>query len=233
MTIFKFALLRSLRHPVSLVLNSIVPLALMFIPVLWEQAPFGGHPFGFAILAFIIIFGAFTMSKNIISDREDGAITRILMGPVSMRNYLTQNLLCSMIPLTVQLILVAALGMLLRDWTATVALGVFVSFFVLTATCVAMSFAWQCLFKNSEGSTTGFSILATVMAFLGGLFIPMTVFPGILEHMGVIFPSYWAMRSLNYMLDYGEFVGQFWIGIGAMVMFSAAFLLYGGKRRIV
>jgi len=232
MTVFKFALLRSMRHPVSLVLNTAIPIILMFIPVLWEENILG-ISFGFSILAFVIIFGAFTMSKNIIADKEDGAITRILMGPVTMRSYLAQNLLSSMIPLITQLVVVALLGMLLRDWSFTLALGAFISFAVLTATCVAMAFAWQCLFKGSENSTTGFSILATVMAMLGGLFIPTSLFPGILEHIGVIFPSYWAMHSLRYILTYGEFVNSFWIGIGAMSLFAIAFLLYGGQRRIV
>ena len=232
MTVFKYALLRSMRNPVSMALNTLIPILLMFIPALWEESLFGQIA-GFSIVAFIIIFGAFTMSKNIIADKEDGAITRILMGPVSMRSYLSQNLLSSMMPLTAQLIVVSLLGMLLRDWTFTVAAGVFLGYFMLTATCVAMAFAWQCLFKDSEGSTVGFSFLATAMAFLGGLFVPTSLFPGVLEHIGVIFPSYWAMRSLNYLLENGQFVAQYWVGLGALVLFSAAFLLYGGKRRIV
>ncbi|MCL2855521.1 MAG: ABC transporter permease [Defluviitaleaceae bacterium] len=232
MTVFKFALLRSLRNPVSLVLNSVIPVLLMFIPVLWEANLFGGAP-GFPVLAFIIIFGAFTMSKNIIADKEDGAITRILMGPVSMRSYLAQNLLSSTIPLLVSLMLTVLLGIILRDWSFITALGVFITFGMLTATCVTMAYAWQALFKDSESSTTGFSILATVMAMLGGLFIPTSLFPGILEHIGVIFPSYWAMHSLGYLMENGEIAGRFWVGIGAMALFAMAFLLYGSKRRVV
>ena len=229
MTIFRYALLRGVRAPLSLVVNCMMPLILVLIRPLWAD----GAVLGFGFIAFLIMSGAYLMSQSIITDKTDGAIYRILAAPITMRRYLAENLLACMVPLTVQMVLISLLGFILYDWSPAIAFGVFLCYTLLTLASVSMSFAWHCLFKSKENSGAGFGFVLTFMAMLSGMLFPTTVFPGPLQYVGAIFPIYWAMQGLNSVLELGAISAQYWLAAAAMLLFTAAFLLYGGKRRVI
>jgi len=215
------------------VVNCILPLIVIFVPPFWEMGGFLGDRYaGFGILAMVIWSGAFLMAQGILNDRESGTITRILAGPISMFNYLLQNLLAFMVPLVVQLGLISVIGVVLHGWDATLALGLFVCYTVFTVASVAMSFAWNCLFKRKETSFTTFSAVLTFGIFLSGALVPLSLFPDIVQHVGMIFPAYWAVRGIEVLLETGM-TGGYWLSVLAMALFSIAFLLYGGKRRMI
>ncbi|MCL2212726.1 MAG: ABC transporter permease [Oscillospiraceae bacterium] len=228
MTIFKYSLKRGL-NPLSLLVNGFVPIALMFIPVFWE----GNRPGGFGFLSFAMMSGAFIISMTLLTDKVDGAIVRILSAPVTMRQYLVENLMAFMVPLTVQVGIVTILGVILHDWNFTLAIAVFLCYTMLNLSTVAMAFAWHCLFKSKEGSAGAFGMVLTAASMLSGVMMPVEFLPGIIQYIGAVFPMFWMARGLNAVLDYGVMNMTFVIGIAAMVLFSIAFLLYGGKRRIV
>ena len=229
MIIFRYALIRGVRAPLSLIVNCVMPLILVLIRPLWAD----DAVLGFGFIAFMIMSGAYLMSQSIITDKTDGAIYRILAAPVTMRRYLAENLLACMVPLTVQMILISLLGFMLYDWSPAIAFGVFLCYTLLTLASVSMSFAWHCLFKSKENSGAGFGFVLTFMAMLSGMLFPTTVFPGPLQYIGAIFPIYWAMQGLNSVLELGAMSMQYWLALAAMLLFTAAFLLYGGKRRII
>jgi len=230
MTIFRYAIIKGLRNPMTLVFNCILPLVIVFIRPLWEGE---GMMTGYGMLVLVIWAGSFLMTQGTLRDRETGALTRILAAPISMRSYLTQNLLAFMVPLTVQVTLVAVIGSLLYDWTLTFALGLFLMMLMFTVASVTMSFAWNCLFKERENNFTSFSALLTFGAMLSGAFISLEFLPEVLQHVGAIFPAFWAMRGITYLSQIGTMGVDYWGGIAALVLFSTAFLLYGGKRRMI
>jgi len=230
MTIFRFALIKGLRQPMSLILNCLAPLALIMIRPLWTGEQMLS---GFGLLIFLIWGGAFLMSQGTINDRESGAITRIMAAPVSMRNYLTQNLLAYMVPLTVQVTLISVLGAILYDWSLSLALGLFLCYTVFTIASVTLSFAWNCLFKSKSSSFSSYSAVVTFGVALSGALIPLEILPTVMQYVGAIFPAYWGMRAINALVELGTVGTDYWIGVAAMVLFSIAFLLYGGKRRMI
>jgi len=229
MTIFKFALLRGIRDPLSLIVNCLTPLVLILIRPFWTD----GSVFGFGLMIFLVMSGAFLMSQSILTDKLDGAIVRILAAPLTMRRYLAENLLSCTVPLLVQMALVSLLGFILYDWSLTLSFAMFLCYTVLTLSMVGMSFAWHCLFKNKENGNTGFIFVIMLTALLGGVVLPLELLPGVLEYVGVVFPVYWAMRGMRYVLETGAIGIEYWMSIAALLLFTAAFLLYGGKRRII
>ena len=229
MTIFRFALIRGLRSPATFIFNCVLPLLLILVRPLWTGEVFLS---GFGVLIMLIWGGTFLMCQNIITDRTDGALTRILAGPVSMLNYLTQNLLAYMIPLTVQVALISVLGALLYGWSLSLVLAFVLCYTIFTMTSVAMSFAWNCLFKSKDSSFSTFTAVVTFGTFLSGALIPLELLPTVLQYVGAVFPAYWAARALSFALE-GSATIEYWIGIAVMVLFTAAYLLYGGKRRMI
>ena len=230
MTIFRFALIKGLRNPATLLFNCILPILLILVRPLWTGENFLS---GFGLLLLVIWGGSFLMAQGTLNDRESGAITRILSTPTSMRSYLVQNLLAYMVPLTVQIALIAVLGTVLYDWSLALAFGVFLCYTVFTIASVTMSFAWNCLFKRKESSFASFSAMVTFGSMLSGAWIPLANLPAALQYIGAIFPAYWGMRGIDSLVELGTMGTDYWMGLGAMALFSIAFLLYGGKRRMI
>ena len=229
MTIFNYALLRGIRSPLSMIVNCLVPLVIILIRPMWTD----GSNVGFGLMAFPVMSGAFLMSQSILTDKLDGAIIRILAAPMTMRRYLAENLLSCTLPLMVQMALVSLLGFILYDWTLTLSFGFFLCYTMLTLATVGMSFAWSCLFKDKDNSNVGFIFVIMFMAILSGVALPLEILPGVLQYVGVVFPVYWAMQGLNSVLETGAISAEFWLAMAAMLLFTVAFLLYGGKRRII
>ena len=230
MTIFRFALIKGLRSPGAFVFNCILPLALILIRPLWTGDIFLS---GFGLLIMVIWGGSFLMSQGILNDREDGALTRILAAPVSMFNYLAQNLLAYMVPMTTQVALITLLGAILYDWSLTIAFALFLCYTVFTISAVAMSFAWNCLFKSKDSSFSSFSALVTFGTFISGAITPVEMFPeGLLRYIGAVLPAYWATRGINSLAEL-TITSDYWLSVMVMLLFTMAFLLYGGKRRMI
>ena len=232
MTIFQYALLRGIRSPMSIVVNLALPFVLILINSLWTDDG-AALQNGFVLMASVLLFGSFLVARGIMNDRQDGTVIRILAGPVTTFRYLAQNLLACMAPLAAILIVVIAIGAFLYGWRLPFAFALMLCYTIFAAACVALSFAWSCLFKSREASFSVFSVLAMFMAMLGGLVLPLHMMPDALRYVGALFPAYWAAYGLNALLESGAAAGQFWLALAAMALFAAAFLLYGGKRRIL
>jgi len=225
--------MRGIKSPASLILNCAMPLALIILNPNVGFGPLAGEqdrlPF---LVALMIIFGGFYISRSIQIDKMDGTLIRILAGPITMRSYLIQNFLSAMIPMTLLSILIGVLGYALNGWELTFAVGIAICYTFLAATSIGLSFVWSCLFKDKEASSAVFAVLITTISTLSGLMIPFGFLPRFLQYIGALFPAQWANRSLEALMDYGLST-HFWLGILAMVLFTIAFLLYGGKRRLV
>lgn len=228
MIIFKYSLINGLKSKAALAVNCILPLVLILIRPLWT----GDLQLGFNLVAFMIMGGTFVISQGIMDDRTSGTVVRILAAPVTMFSYLMQKLFAYTVPLVVNIIVVCLVGYFLYDWSLYFAMALMLCYTVLTLACVALTFAWACLFKSKSNSLSAFSIVLTAMAMLGGLIIPIDLLPDVLQHVGAIFPSYWASNGIESLIQYG-ITGQYWLSIAVMLLFTAIFLLYGGKRRII
>jgi len=236
LTVFKYAFMRGIKSPMSIIVNIAIPLFLLIFlydtqdPL--EAAVGGNQNRTLFFIGMLVMYGAFVMARSIQIDKRDGTVVRILAGPITMRAYLIQNFLSSMIPMTVLSLIIGAIGLIQHNWTIEYAGGVVLIYFFLSATSIGLSFVWSCLFKDKETSTAVLSVLITFVATLGGLMIPLRFLPDALQFIGALFPAYWAARGLESLMDYGMNT-QFWLGILAMFLFTVAYILYGGRRRIV
>lgn len=228
LTIFKYALLRVYRNPMSLILNAALPLVVIFIPGLWQ----GEEPFGFSMIGVALMYGSFTAARGILNDKLDGTITRILTSPVTSIKYLAQNLMAAMTPLMAQILAVGIIGSMLYGWETGFTLSVVLIYLLFAAASVAFSYAWSCLFKEKETSYAIFSVLMSLVAMVGGFFIPLAILPDALRYVGALFPAFWVSNGILY-LQGGNAMGTYWISIAALIMFSILYMAFGSKRRII
>jgi ABC-2 type transport system permease protein len=103
---------------------------------------------------------------------------------------------------------------------------------LFAAASIAFSYAWSCLFKEKETSYAIFSVLMSLVAMVGGFFIPLTILPDALRYVGALFPAFWVSNGILY-LQGGNAMGTYWISIAALIMFSLLYMVFGSKRRII
>ena len=234
MTVFKYALRRGFTSWPALILNYLMPLILVVAggEVIVDADAGAVSAGGIFLVAMFIMLGAFYMARSIQLDKMDGTIVRILAGPITMRSYLVQNFMAAMIPLAGLCLIVGFLGMAVHGWVFYFAMGLSLCYALLGATSIGLSFVWSCIFKDKEASFAVMSVLLSAISMVSGLFLPLAILPDFFRLFGAIFPAHWAARGMEAFIVYGM-NAEFWLALLAMALFTVAFLLYGGKRRIV
>jgi len=227
MVILKFALIRSFRNPIALLASFILPVVLMLFTDLWVEGSGMFARRGYYLIAMVMMFGAFPLTRGMVRERREKTIIRIMSTPTTTFDYLSQNLIACMVPLLMQIAIVCTMGMVMHDWTTEFTLWIGLLYVVFAATSVVFCFAWNCLFKNVEAGYTVLAAFLTFATFI--LTMPLSLFPDIVRNAFMIFPTYWIASGLDELIAYGATI-QFGIALAIMGVFSAIFLLYGSKR---
>ncbi|MCM3782189.1 ABC transporter permease [Neobacillus mesonae] len=230
MTIFNFALLRSVRSLPNLILLLGVPLAIIFLPVGgWHALPLGYHFNG-----ILLLFSASKLVHMIMEDRKNKMMTRIGVAPVTHFNYLSQNLMAFALLLVGQSAVVTLGAWLLHDnvFSSVIQLFTFFSVFsVFSVTAISFSLAWCSMFRQPESSTAVMLGIIMVMAMLGGTLFPIQAMPAPLQKIAMLSPVYWFHEGIMLVKGGGMLAEQL-TPLGILLLFAIAFMLIGSRRRL-
>ncbi|MFF2887344.1 ABC transporter permease [Paenibacillus sp. NPDC057967] len=227
MTIFTFALKRSFGNLTNLIFLTIAPLACIFFPNAdqWPLLPYGYQYFG-----IVILFVAIRLTSIILEDRAKGVIKRLSIAPVSYFRYLTQNLLAYAIILIIQCAIVVSGGIM---WGQELhqplpLLFLYISF---SFTALALALAWITLYRNKDSSFLVYMALIFLVVLLGGVMIPLEMFPDLLKRVAVLLPTFWLTEGLNWVAD-GNDVAEFLLINGVLWLYTLIFIVIGSTRRM-
>lgn len=231
MIITKYTLFRFFKNPLNLGLACGLPTLLMFIPILWEdESGFGG---GLSLVTFVIMASGFITSQVILTDRLEGTLTRIMVAPISRGRYLSEVQLACMLPLMIQLVLVIGAGVMLHSWNIIFALYLLLVYSVFASASVSMAFMFFIFMKSKDGSTAGLSLLMTLMAAIGVMFTPVSLFPQVIQWVARALPTFWVVGGYEQLIIYGVATDSYWLSVGILVGFTFVFLLVGAHKKIV
>lgn len=226
MTIFKFALLRIVRNPLSILLGVLIPLGILLISDMWKE---GGR--GYYWIAFTLLLSAFPLTRGLQTDMKERTVIRIASTPTTTLKYLCQNLVACVFPLLIQIILICIFGIIRYNWSFEVAgfLGLFYLLFAMTA--IGLAYAWAFLTKKMEGET-GTAVMMSIMIFttMFGILFPVDQLSGWQETVGMIFPTYWISVGIEALLYVDGYTVDLLIPMGILALFTGIFLMYGSKR---
>ena len=227
MIIFKYAIIRNLRSPVSYLSGLLAPVFIILVMAdMWTYAPTAG----LTTLVMLMLTSSVLLASLILEDRVDGSIIKILVSPVSMVSYIFQNLLAAIIPFVMQIALLGVLGVLRYNWSVEFTIGVSIALFVCAMSTAAFAFCWNMFFKSKSGSRYSFMFAMALILLLSGLIIPVEALPSVMQNVGAILHPYWFVRAVIALSNYG-ITTQFWLYNIITLLFGAGFLLLGGKRR--
>lgn len=227
MTIFQFALKRSFSNTTNLLFLTLFPIGAIFLPS-GEYWPF--LPYGYQYFGIIILFVGIRLATIILEDRTKGIVKRLAVAPVTHFQYLSQNLFAFAIIMILQCFIVVFGGVLYGQelyqpgW-------LFILFISFSFTSLALALAWISLYRSKETSFLVYMSLIILIVLLGGLMMPLEIFPDILQRIAVIFPTYWLSEGLNWIV-FGDDISEFLIINGVLWLYTIIFVVIGSVRRI-
>ncbi len=227
MTVFRFALKRSFRNPFNILLLCVLPVGVVFLPVV----PGSILPLGFHLYGQVIMFAAFLMVRTTLEDRLSGVLSRIGVAPVNYFRYLWETLLAYGLLLVAQNAVVAGLGAVVYGGTLKAPLLQFAAFSCFSFTSIAFSLAGCSLFGRREITYASVPTVITLLSLLGGFYAPVEMMPEMLQKAAMVTPPYWLIKALS-VLQRGDPPGRFVLSLAIMLLFSMAFLVVGSRRRM-
>jgi ABC-2 type transport system permease protein len=226
MTVFLFALKRSFRKPLNILLIGVLPLGLLLIPRFgsWTM------PMGFHLYGELVFFLAYSLIFTVSEDRNSGILTRIAAAPVSHFSYLGQILAAYTCIMVAQNGAMVLGGHLIYGGMLENPLRMLASYSVFSLASLSFCLALCSLVRLREVAYGSLSMLIIFFAALGGSMVPVTMMPAFLKRLAMISPIYWLHVALGAVPGTE---GQFMLSLAVLLLFALVFLLAGSKRRMV
>lgn len=227
MTIFSFAIKRTIRSKLDMFMLLLIPVILVFIS---EQAwmPF---PLGLQIYGIMTLFLSSKVCRVMMLDRENKMLVRIQAAPVSHLRYQVENVCAyALIIFSINLV-VTVLAFFYYDYSLMLIFQLFMLYNLFSYTAIGMSMAWYTFFKNSE---TAFSILGGLfiaIAMLGGLLWPYEIMPEAMHQVIQLLPTYWLMVGFR-QLFIADYPGNVLETLFILLLFGLIFIIFGSRRRL-
>ncbi|GAK06187.1 LOW QUALITY PROTEIN: ABC-type multidrug transport system, permease component [Geomicrobium sp. JCM 19037] len=218
MTIFTFALKRTLRDRTNILFLTLFPVAAIFLP---DQQYWPLLPLGYQYFGVLMLFVSIRLTSIMLDDRQKGVVKRLAAAPVSHFQYLWQNLLAFAIIMFGQSAIFIYGGSLygheLHDpWHLLLLYTVF------TFTSVSISLAWNSFYRSKESSFLVFMSVITIMAILGGVIFPVEMLPDTFQKVAVIFPTYWFVEGIEWIVS-GENAVDLLLIYGVLMLYGTFF----------
>ncbi|MBX4147239.1 ABC transporter permease [Paenibacillus lautus] len=227
MTIFNFALIRSVRSLPNLIFLLGLPAAVVVLPVGgWHGLPLGYHFYG-----ILLLFAASKLVHMIMEDRKNKILTRIGVAPVTHFKYLSQNLLAFALLLVGQSAVITCSAWLLHADVFGSLIQLFSILSMFSVTAISFSLAWSSMFRQPESSTAVMLGIILIMAVLGGTLFPIQAMPASLQKIAMVSPTYWFHEGIMLAKNGGLFAEQL-TPLGILLLFAIAFMLIGSRKKL-
>ncbi|MGE5690785.1 MAG: ABC transporter permease [Pseudomonadota bacterium] len=146
---------------------------------------------------FFLFFTVQLGITSLLEERREGTLARLFAAPVARHAVLAGKVLTSIVVGLVSMgVLVVATTLLLgAHWGDPVAVFVLVLCGVLAATgATALTTTWA---RTEEQASAAQSVVALVLAIVGGTFFPVEQAGGLLERVSLLTPHAWFLRGLG------------------------------------
>ncbi len=225
-SIFELSFKRIINHRILLLTMIVFPLLVALIP---QADGFQDATFTYGIFGLIILFTSFMMAKQIIEDRQSKTIIRIAASPISHREYLMGHLSAYFLIMMVQVTAFFLLTLLSSTMALSFYLWAYGLMLAFSIMSICFSLFWFSLFKKFTTAVALYSIVANIMALIGGMTFPLALMPDNLKQIAVVFPTYWYAFGLEEAKSNNG--TNILISLLILVGFAIIFLSIGSKRR--
>lgn len=227
MTIFRYAMKRTIRGPLDALMLLALPIAIVFVSrETWLPIPMGLQFYG-----LLLLFLSSKICKIMMMDRENKVTLRISASPVTHLRYLAENLGAYTLIITVINGIVILTGMMYYGADLIEPGRMFILYSAFSIAAIGMAIAWFALFTHTESAYSVLGGLYTAIAMVGGMFWPYELMPDSVVRGIRILPTYWFSLGLR-QISYEGYEGSFLITISTLVLFGVTFILIGSRKQL-
>lgn len=184
---------------------------------------------GFLVMG--ILFFSIRSTTLILKDRKTKIFQRILTSPLSIKQYMFENILSFALLILIQIALILAIvAGVFRVPMGPSLINLFVILFLFGLSSISLGISMVSLGKDQHKMTTLTTLMVTPMLMLGGVFWPIEIMPETLQNIGMFIPVTWAMKAIDGVL-FGSGLGDLWLEVLILAGFSVLFFLLGSWKR--
>lgn len=190
--------------------------------------------FNHSVPAITIMFLLFTVLMyggiNLLEERRQGQLERIILSSASFSSLIGGKWLARIMIGMLQIILMFAAGKLLFGiyLGESPAALVLISLF-FCASISGLSLLFGSLIRKEEVLVVLNILAANLMAALGGCWWPLELVPEGIRISAFVFPTGWTMDAFNKLIFFGYGLQEVLPHVGALALFSLAFLFLAVK----
>ncbi len=200
-----------------------------------EQArPTVGQTMVAGMAVMFVFLAAQNTAMSIFKEKRQGSFRRLLAAPISKAALLGGKMLPNVILGVVQVVVILATGGYLIRLVGVEPLDLSSDPLGLAVVSLAMVLCSASLgiliaaVAKTEGQVGGLSSMGLFLAgFLAGSFIPLFLFPDVLDKLARIVPHYWANQAYYGLMFRGQTLADVWPNVAALLVFTLAFFGIG------
>jgi len=185
---------------------------------------------GLGIMLMFMKYMAINAASLIGEDKRLKTYERILISPLTLKEYALGNILSFFAIIWVQIIvLFGILRYMFGMGFGSSMSSLLIFILIYSAVCVSMGMAIVNLSKNLSHVSALTPLIVIPMAMLGGCLWPREIMPIMLQRISELMPATWAMKGVEKILNGGNIatVGN---EIIVLLLFSLVFFLVGSVK---
>lgn len=186
---------------------------------------------GLGFVVMFMMYMAINAAALIGEDKKLKTYERILMSPLTLKEYTVGNILSFFAIIWIQILMLFGIMKFLfgMDFGSS-AVSLLIFTFIYSAVCVSMGMAVVNLAKSLKQVYALTHLIVIPMSMLGGCFWPKEIMPDMLQRISEFVPVTWAVKGMEKIL-YGGNITTVGNEIVVLLLFALVFFLAGSARK--
>ena len=182
------------------------------------------------LVSLVILFGTMSIEAvSVVLEKQTGTFERLLAAPVSLLGIVLGKALAGFAigPLTAIIVLIPV--SMFSGTSVQNPLAIFVAICVSSFTFASMGIFVSCFARWTPEAQMYSNFFRFPMAFLSGTFIPVESMPYFLQIFSKVLPLTYSIDAVREGLNNHYLTGGYLLDLGALTLFSIAFMLASVK----
>jgi ABC-2 type transport system permease protein len=184
-------------------------------------------------LAQFMLYMSVVTAVLIAEDRSSGVFYRVFYAPVTIKQYLLENLAAFLISAAAQVVII----LLLMQYVIGLKLGsspaaMYALFLAFALVCVSMGMLIVSLVKKPLFAYIIIILITSPIAMLGGSYWPTDMMPEIMQQIAHFLPNSWVMKAVEKILFEGKGLAGILLEILVLLGFTAVFMAGGFMKKV-
>lgn len=189
--------------------------------------------FAMGFLVQFMLYMSVISTSLLLEDKNSGIYYRTLNGPVTLKRYMTENILAFLVVGVIQVTLTFGFIRLIFGLDlGTHPLSLYLLFIVFSFVCISLGMWLVSIFKKPIAAYTTILLLTTPLVMLGGCYWPMNFMAETFQSVASFIPTTYVMQGVEKILFDGKGITGISMELLILAIFSGIFMAAGIVKKV-